>query len=46
MKKILNIKGMHCQNCVKRATEALEGLDGIESAKVDLEKEIANVNFS
>ena len=46
MKKVLNIKGMHCQNCVKRATEALEGLDGIESAKVDLEKEIANVNFS
>ena len=46
MKKVLNIKGMHCQNCVKRATQALEGLDGVESVRVDLEKEMANVDFS
>ncbi len=46
MKKVLNIKGMHCQNCVKRATKALEELDGVESVNVDLEKELANVNFS
>ncbi len=46
MKKVLNIKGMHCQNCVKRATQALEELDGVESVRVDLEKEMANVDFS
>lgn len=46
MKKVLNIKGMHCQNCVKRATQALEELDGVESVIVDLEKEMANVDFS
>lgn len=46
MKKILVIKGMHCQNCVKRATAALEGLEGIDKARVDLEKENATVDFS
>lgn len=46
MKKVLSIKGMHCQNCVKRATTALEALEGVEKAKVSLENENAIVDFS
>lgn len=46
MKKVLSIKGMHCQNCVKRATIALEGLEGIDKVRVNLEKENAIVEFS
>ena len=39
----LSVKGMHCQKCVARVKEALEGVEGVTAAEVDLEKESATV---
>ena len=46
MKKIINVEGMGCQNCVKHVTEALEALDGVTKAEVSLEKNSALVTLS
>ena len=43
--KILHISGMTCNHCVKGVTAALEALDGVHSAKVSLEKKMAEVTF-
>ncbi len=42
MEKTIKIEGMSCGHCSARVEKALNELDGVE-AKVDLEKEIANV---
>ena len=34
----LKIEGMTCQHCVSQVTEALEGVAGVASAKVNLKK--------
>ena len=39
----LNVQGMHCEKCVARVTEALEGVEGVTSAVVSLEDNVANV---
>ena len=41
----LTVEGMTCGHCVMRVTKALEGIDGVKSAKVDLEKSEAEVTF-
>ena len=41
----LKIQGMSCQHCVKTVTDALTGLEGVQSAKVNLRKNEAVVNF-
>ena len=46
MKKVLGIEGMHCMGCVGRDTIALESLDGISSAKVDLGSNSAVVDMT
>lgn len=46
MKKIINVEGMGCQNCVKHVKEALEELDGVTAAEVSLEKNSAVVTLS
>ena len=33
----IKIKGMSCQHCVMAVKKALNGIDGIENANVDLE---------
>ena len=33
----LDVKGMHCEKCVARVTEALEGVAGVTDATVNLE---------
>jgi copper ion binding protein len=43
MKTILKIDGMSCEHCVKHVTEALEGVAGVNSAKVNLKKNSAEV---
>ena len=35
--KNLAVTGMHCQKCVARVTEALQGVEGVTDVKVDLE---------
>ncbi|MEJ2182047.1 MAG: cation transporter [Nitrospirota bacterium] len=32
----LKIEGMSCQHCVMRVKQALEGLDGVSSSKVEI----------
>ena len=39
----LDVKGMHCEKCVARVTEALEGVEGVTGATVSLEDESAVV---
>ena len=39
----LYVTGMHCEKCVARVTEALEGVEGVTSADVSLEGESATV---
>jgi copper chaperone CopZ len=43
MKKTLSIEGMSCGHCVMHVKEALEGVAGVKSAKVDLGKKSAFV---
>ena len=40
------VNGMHCMKCVGRVTAALQAVDGIERAEVDLEQNSARVFFS
>lgn len=40
---VLHVGGMHCQKCVARVKDALEGVDGVVSARVNLEEERAVV---
>lgn len=42
----LPIEGMSCQHCVKRVTEALEGVDGVTAADVDLDAAQATVTLA
>ena len=46
MKKILSIDGMACEHCVNAVKTALENLDAVKSAKVDLKKKSAAVKLS
>ena len=39
----LNVEGMHCEKCVARVTEALEGVEGVTTVDVSLEGNSATV---
>lgn len=41
----LGIKGMHCANCVKGVTEALQKIPGISSINVLLEQNQATIGY-
>jgi copper ion binding protein len=43
MKTTLKVDGMSCDHCVKHVTEALEGIEGVQSAVVSLADENAVV---
>ena len=45
MTRTLTIDGMSCQHCVMRVKNALEELEGVQSAHVDLEKKTADVEM-
>lgn len=42
---VLKITGMTCGHCVRTVTEALERVDGVEQADVDLAKGRAVVDY-
>lgn len=46
MSKTLTVEGMHCPKCVAHVKKALEKLDGVESAEVDLDAKTAVVEGS
>ncbi len=37
MSMTLNVEGMSCQHCVANVKKAVEALDGVDSVEVDLE---------
>ena len=37
MEKTLDVEGMMCAHCVAHVKKALEGIDGVEEAVVDLD---------
>lgn len=43
MKKIINIEGMSCENCVKHVTESLENIKELDNVKVSLLRNAAKV---
>ena len=44
MRKLLKIEGMSCGHCVMHVQSALEGIEGVKSAKVDLLERSAMVD--
>ncbi len=40
----LEVTGMHCEKCVARVTEALQGVEGVTDTKVVLEPGSAEVS--
>jgi copper chaperone CopZ len=38
MKKVLEVKGMTCGNCVKRVTKIISGFDGVSDVEVELQR--------
>ena len=46
MKEVcLKIKGMHCEGCSTRLTRVLNNQEGVEEAKVSLEKAEADIKY-
>jgi copper ion binding protein len=46
MKTTLKIEGMSCDHCVKHVTQALEGIQGVTSARVSLKNKNAEVEHT
>lgn len=45
MKKIITIDGMSCEHCAGAVKNAIEALENVKSAKVDLKKKTATVKL-
>ncbi len=43
MSQTIVVEGMSCEHCEQSVTEALEGVDGVESASADRERSSATV---
>ena len=41
----LNVQGMMCEACVGHVTKALQGLDGVQTAEVNLKNAQATVTY-
>ena len=46
MEKKLSVEGMMCQHCVAHVKKALEGIEGVEEAVVDLDSNSATAKLS
>ena len=46
MEKKLHVEGMMCQHCVARVKKALEAVEGVEEALIDLDGKQATVKLS
>jgi copper ion binding protein len=45
-KTTLKVEGMSCNHCTMKVAKALEGVEGVKKADVDLGKKEAEVTFS
>ena len=45
MTKVLHVEGMMCAHCQAHVQKALEGVEGVAKAEVDLEKKTATVTL-
>ena len=45
MKRELKVEGMMCQHCVRHVTDALQAVEGVKTAEVDLKKKRAVVTL-
>ena len=43
--KTFNVKGMHCNSCVKKVEGAISGIEGVKSVKVDLKNSKALIVY-
>lgn len=41
----LRIQGMHCEHCARAVTNALQGVEGVRNARVDLKSGRAAVEY-
>jgi len=41
----IKVEGMSCEHCVMRVKKAIEGVEGVRKADVDLQKKQAVVEF-
>ncbi|MBP2031360.1 Cu2+-exporting ATPase [Clostridium algifaecis] len=46
IKKTVHVEGMSCQHCVAHVKSALESIDGVSNAKVDLDSKTAVIKSS
>lgn len=46
MEKVFTVEGMMCQHCVAHVKKALEGVDGVAEALVDLDAGTATVHLA
>lgn len=44
-KKTLKIEGMSCGHCVAKVEKALTDLEGVETAKVNLDEKLAEIEY-
>ena len=44
--KEIKVVGMHCPSCVKAVELSLEDVDGIDSAKADLDSGVTTITMS
>ena len=46
IKKLIEIEGLHCENCAKKVEEALYGLPEVENVEVNLSDKNAKVTLN
>ena len=46
LKKIISVEGMHCMHCAGSVEKAVASLEGVKSAKVNLDKKICSAKLS
>ena len=46
IKKIITVEGMHCMHCAGSVEKAIAGIDGVKSAKVNLDKKTCTAKLS
>jgi Cu2+-exporting ATPase/Cu+-exporting ATPase len=45
-KKIITVEGMHCMHCASGVEKAIEALDGVKAAKVNLDKKTCTAKLT